>query len=102
LDLTMVPRILQCAAFQPTARGGPRLFTAGNIRIVTKARELVESKEKRAIFSEELLACSDDEWTRSLENYFGILESDHGNFENEQLVASGQDIYLCPICKEFV
>ena len=56
LDLTLVPQILQCAAFQPAARGGPCLFTAGNIRMVTKARELVESEEKRAIFSGGLLA----------------------------------------------
>ena len=102
LDLTLVPRILQCAAFQPAARGGPRLFTAGNIRMVTKARELVESEEKRAIFSGGLLASSDDEWTRLLETFFGILEVDHGNFEKEQLVVGGQDIYLCPVCKEFV
>lgn len=104
LDLTRVPRILQWAAFQPTARGGQRLFTAGNIRFVTKARELVESEEKRAIFSGELLARSDDddEWTRLLESYFGILESDREDFEKEQLLASGQDIYLCPECEEFV
>jgi hypothetical protein len=97
-----VPQILKCVAFQPAARGGPRLFTAGNIRIVTKARELVESKEKRAIFSGGLLTWSDDEWTRSLESHFGILESDRGDFEKEQLVLSGQDIYLCPVCEEFV
>ena len=102
LDLTLIPRILQCTAFQPAARGGPRLFTAGNIRMVTKARELVESQEKRAIFSEGMLASSDDEWTRLLETYFGISETDHGSFEKEQLVVSGQDIYLCPLCKEFL
>lgn len=102
LDLTLVPPILKYAAFQPAARGGPRLFTAGNIRMVTKARELVESQEKRAIFSEGMLASSDDEWTRLLETYFGISETDHGSFEKEQLVVSGQDIYLCPLCKEFL
>ena len=102
LDLTLVPQILQWTAFQPAARGGPRLFTAGNIRMVTKARELVESEEKRANFSGGLLAPNDDEWTRFLESYFGVLETDRGNIEKEQLVASGQDIYLCPVCKEFV
>jgi hypothetical protein len=102
LDLTLVPRILQCAAFQPAARGGPRLFTAGNIRMVTRARELVESEEKRDIFSGGLLVSNDDEWTRLLETYFGVLEIDRGDFEKEQLVVGGQDIYLCSVCKEFV
>jgi hypothetical protein len=102
VDLTLVPRILRFAAFQPAARGGPRLFTAGNIRMVTKARELVESEEKRNIFSGGLMVSSDDEWTRLLETYFGILKTDDGDFEKEQLVVGGQDIYLCPVCKEYV
>jgi hypothetical protein len=71
--------------------------------MVTKARELVESEDKRAIFSGGLLASNDDhEWTRLLETYFGILETDRGDFEKEQLVAGGQDIYLCAVCKEVV
>jgi hypothetical protein len=44
----------------------------------------------------------DHEWTRLLETYFGILETDRGDFEKEQLVAGGQDIYLCAVCKEVV
>lgn len=98
---TLVPEILLRTAFQPAARGGPRHFTAGNIRMVTKARELVESKEKRTIFSKGL-AWSDDEWARSLEDYFGILETDRGNFEREQLVTGGQDFYSCPGCNGLV
>jgi hypothetical protein len=102
LYLTLVPRILQSIAFQPAARGGPRLFTAGNIRMVTKSRELVESEEEREIFSGGLLASSDGEWIKLFKTYFGVLETDHGNFEKEQIVVGGQDIYLCPVCEKFV
>ncbi|KAF8803047.1 hypothetical protein BYT27DRAFT_7110517, partial [Phlegmacium glaucopus] len=96
-----VPQILLDAAFQPTARGGMRHFIAGNIRIVTKARELVENEDEREGFAEGM-AWSNDEWASSLESYFGILEENRENFQEEQLVVSGQDIYHCAGCNKFI
>ena len=46
-----IQTILLEIAFQPVARGGVRHFTAGNIRIVTKARNLVLDEEERMRFT---------------------------------------------------
>jgi hypothetical protein len=96
-----MPEILLRVAHQPVARGGLRHFTAGNIRIVTKARELVENEGERLDFSKGM-SWNDDEWMASLESHFGILEVDRGNIEREQLVVGGQCIYQCNGCSRLV
>jgi hypothetical protein len=77
-------------AFQPAARGGVRHFTAGNIRIVKKARELLLDQDHRE--------WTEEEWISFLEEGFGMLKNDRGNMEREQLVVGCQSIYLCAIC----
>ena len=103
LGLTSMPEILSCMALQPIARGGLRHFTAGNIRIVTKAKELMNNEVERVNFSNGL-GCSEDEeeWISALENHFGILEADRGNLNREQLVVGGQDIYECSGCDALI
>ncbi|PPQ90205.1 hypothetical protein CVT25_001658 [Psilocybe cyanescens] len=94
----MVPETLLCLAYQPIARGGPRHFTAGNIRIVKKARDLVEEEETRQIFTGGMggMTWSEDEWIASFENYFGFLAKDRGDMDAEQVIdtAAGELGYI--------
>jgi hypothetical protein len=95
------PAILAQVAFQPAARGGIRHFTAGNIRIVKKARDLIFDHAGRTEWTggNEM---TEEEWISSMEDFFGMSETDRGNVEREQLVVGNQNIYECAICSRFV
>lgn len=95
LGIKSLPAFLPEVAFQPAARGGIRHFTAGNIRIVKKARELLWEQEWIGVNN-----MTEEEWKTSLERFFEMPEKDRGNFEREQLVVACQDIYLCAICTD--
>jgi len=96
-DSSRCKRILLDMAFQPAARGGPRHFTAGNIRLVTKARALLKSEKEQEEFTgnEEW---SNDQWKLALLNHFKMKESDEGRLDREQLVLYGQAVYSCILC----
>ena len=96
-----VPTILLEIAFQPAARGGVQHFTAGNIQIVTMARNLVLDEEERLRFTKGMdWDC--DKWMAALRDEFGMLEEDVGDFNREQLVVETQNSYQCAGCKGFI
>lgn len=101
LGSSPIQTILLEIAFQPAARGGARHFTAGNIRIVTMARNLVLDEEKRLRFTKGM-DWDGDKWMAALRDEFGMLEEDVGDFNREQLVAGGQNSYQCAGCKGLI
>jgi hypothetical protein len=88
-------------AYQPAARGGDRHFTAGNIRIVTKGRELVKDKEKRCEFTAGK-NWDEDCWRSALLELFEIDKEDEGRLDREQLVLYAQMVYRCATCEDFI
>ena len=75
-----LPQVLLQMAYQPVARGDECHFTAGNIRIVTKAWKLVRDKEKR----HELTGGKDwkeDCWRSGLLELFKIDKEDEGRLD---------------------
>lgn len=95
------PLILAETAHQPAARGGLLHFVAGNIRIVSKARDLFDNRNERAKFIQGN-DWDEERWTNELECFFGLEENDRGNPEREQLVVRSQSIYNCPKCGGFL
>lgn len=99
-----VPILIIKAAFQPTARGGTRHFVAGNIRIVSEARTLLEHdfrEEKKGsnwmvahLLEGEKTVVTDDDWGCWLESNFGM-----NSLTEEILIVDGQSLYACPLCK---
>jgi hypothetical protein len=87
-------------AYQPAGRGGERHFTAGNIRIVSEARKLVEDKAKRDQFTGNQ-HWTDKQWKKALLKVFKMKKSDEGKLNREQLVLYGQTVYSC-VCGSFV
>lgn len=100
-DMSMLPRILLDMACQPAARGGERHFTAGNIRLVTKARKLLYSEEERAEFTGNK-EWNNDQWKKALMKHFGIKKSHEGKVDREQLVLYDQVVYKCTICHALI
>lgn len=98
---TSLPSILIDMACQPAARGGARHFTAGNIRLVTKARKLLKSKRARAKFTGDE-EWSNDQWKCALMKHFRIKKSDEGNLNREQLVVYEQIVYKCVKCDSLI
>ncbi len=96
-----LPQILLQMAYQPAARGGERHFTAGNIRIVTKGRELVGDKEKRREFTGGE-NWKEDCWRNALLELFKIDKEDEGRLDREQLVSYAQRVYCCATCGGFL
>lgn len=95
-----LPKILLDVAFQPAARGGPTHFHAGNIRFVTKARKLVCDEEHMVEFTQGE-KWDGEEWRRRLQRYFGILSTDIGLPNREQLLVYNQSIYFCA-CRSYI
>jgi hypothetical protein len=91
------PTVLLQAALQPVARGGQRHFIAGNIRIISFARLLLEDENMRM-----KLAGNDQldgpSWTRLLEAEFGIESEEQGDEWKEAIFTGNQSIYKCPNC----
>lgn len=100
-DCEELPQILLQMAYQPAARGGERHFTAGNIRIVTKGRELVRDKEKRREFTGGK-DWEEDHWRSGLSETFKIEKEDERRLDREQLVLYGQMVYCCATCGDFL
>jgi hypothetical protein len=92
-----VPTILWEMAYQPAARGGERHFTAGNIRLTTKARGLLSSEKARQDFTGNE-RWHDDKWKKALRKHFKMKKSDEGRVDREQLVLYGQAMYSCGLC----
>ncbi len=99
--MSTLPRILRDMACQPAARGGARHFTAGNIRLVTKARILLKSKRAQAKFTGDE-EWSNDQWKCALMKHFRIKKSDEGNVDREQLVVYDQIVYKCVLCSSLI
>jgi hypothetical protein len=100
------PRLICQVALQPTARGGLTHFTAGNIRIVYKARKLLFSPEERDLVRKsEWMAAHlieesrsdmlDTDWEMWLKAEFGMDKP--GSYE--PLVVTDQLYYTCPECR---
>jgi hypothetical protein len=88
-------------AYQPAGRGGERHFTAGNIRLVTEARNLLKDEEKRGEFAANQ-NWSNNEWKEALLKLFGMKKEDEGRADREQLVLYGQTVYICMTCRGFL
>lgn len=95
------PRILLDMAYQPAARGGERHFPAGNIRLVTEARDLLKDEAKREDLTEHQ-NFNESEWKDALLRLFAIKNSDEGRADREQLVLYDQSIYICVTCGGFL
>lgn len=106
------PKVIFQVAYQPTARGGLRHFTAGNLRIVKFARDLLDAKRRNEVvghgdwFAAHMQEIGDDDeehiteedWRRFMEDEHGIKEKDQGKDGREQLLVLGQSITSCPLC----
>jgi len=97
-NIPAMPTILLQIAFQPAARGGPRHFVGGNIRIVSKARDLVSNVAARDAFIGTNIS-DEDEWIMKFEEHLGMEACDRGDENREQVMLSGQDVYSCCKCK---
>ena len=109
-----VPKIIVQVAFQPTARGGETHFVAGNIRLVSSARLLLDPEARDRVASEGWMIAykleqdmkmeggddidGDDEWQAYLEFMHNIDDKQRRNPMEEQLSLDGQEMYTCPIC----
>ena len=101
-----VPKSILRVAFQPTARGGPKHFVTGNIRIVNMARSLLNHDYRKEIQSsywmaahlaeEERADVTDHDWNVWLGAQFGIQDTE--NRAREKLVMEDQQLYSCPSC----
>lgn len=87
-----LPTALCDIAYQPIARGEPNHFTAGNIRIVMKARDLIRSAEARNHVTEGV-EWESEEWMEFLHKYFDLEEGGDRNAEN--LLTMEQKVYQC-------
>jgi hypothetical protein len=93
-----LPKILFDMAYQPVGRGGERHFTAGNIRLVSMARELLKDDAKMQEFTKGQ-NWDNDQWKMALLKQFEMKSSDEGKANREQLVLYGQTLYICDICE---
>jgi hypothetical protein len=107
-----VPETILKVAFQPTARGGKTHFVAGNIRLVSAARDLMDPEKRDEVATtgwmiahqleghgEEEEGEDEDEWQAWLEQKYHIDERHRGNIKEEQLLIEGQEMYTCPTCQ---
>jgi len=103
------PRFLLDVAFQPTARGEPRHFIAGNIRIVNGARKLLDLESRRAVEESGWLAARlvesqrdtpiDDDWKAWLEFDQGLKDRKRSDGKHrERLLETDQVYYSCAQC----
>jgi len=108
------PRILLDVAFQPTARGEPTHFVAGNIRIVDSARQLLDQQKREDVTKESWMVAhllemdgkhtTDDDWKAWLLFLHGLEEEPvkHRGGHRERLVVTGQAYYSCVRCHEIL
>jgi hypothetical protein len=113
MGLQDVPQIIFQTAYQPTARGGLTHFTAGNLRIVKFARDLLEAQKRNEVADNaswfiahvqevedhEESNITENDWGRFMEDTHGIKEENQGRKAYEQLVVHGQSMVVCPLCK---
>jgi len=102
-DYRTIPEGILKVALQPTARGGPNHFIAGNIRIVSAARQLLEAEERQNVEDNRWMIAhrmevDDDMWTAWFEESFHLDEGARGDLNEEQLLIEDQDMYHCPLC----
>lgn len=88
-----LPTSLHDVAYQPISRGGDLHFTAGNIRIVMKARQLVKSGAEREKAKPEGEEWDGANWISFLKEHFGLQEGDDP--QEERLLITGQKVYRC-------
>jgi hypothetical protein len=105
-----VPNIVMAVAYQPTARGGPNHFVAGNIRIVNSAKGLLgatgrERPEPSNWMAAYLVEKDGDNPNVEEQGWKGYLESTHGleveyegDINYEQLLITNQSVYACQNC----
>jgi hypothetical protein len=104
------PLEILTAAFQPTARGGPRHFVTGNIRILNTARSLLSEDIREEITNSDWLAAhlAENSRTQMVGNDWLVwIGYQHGigktlpsmnSCEEEVLIVGSQILYHCPIC----
>jgi hypothetical protein len=104
-----VPETILKVAFQPTARGGETHFVAGNIRLVSAARDLLDTDACEDIATGAWMVAhrlelggenedDNDVWRAWLEDKYHIDDNQRGNIQEEQLLVEGQQMYACPVC----
>jgi hypothetical protein len=94
--LPPLPTALYDIAFQPIGRGGLVHFTAGNIRIVMKARELVSNGAERDKINADGKEWQGEDWVAFLNDHFGLQEGNDP--DEERLLVTGQKVYQCRHC----
>lgn len=100
-----VPESILKMAFQPTARGGKKHFIAGNIRLVSEARELLDHTLREKAAAKPWMVAfilesngEGDEWEAWLEEKYHIDPNGRGDIHEEQLLIEDQEMFVCPIC----
>lgn len=99
-----IPFPILAVAFQPTARGGLAHFTAGNIRIVSEATELLHANFRNTVENSPWMVehrvkdsrsvVQDSDWIAWLKFQIGLDKDD----VEEELIVNGQQFYTCPRC----
>ena len=104
-----VPYTILQVAFQPTARGGKTHFVAGNIRLVSAARDLLDSSAREVIAESAWMTAyllefgeDDEKWQAWLEHQYHIDDEERGNIAEEQLLIEKQQMYSCSICQNTI
>jgi hypothetical protein len=103
------PKFLLDVAFQPTARGEPRHFIAGNIRITNSARKLLDLESRKAVEESRWMAAHlveaqrdtpiDDDWKAWFEFDQGLKDSIRSDGRHrEKLIETDQVYYSCTRC----
>jgi hypothetical protein len=113
-----VPTTILKVAFQPTARGGQLHFVAGNIRLVSTARDLIGEEARERVANDSWMVAHKleldgeegeeeednkrkyyDEWQAWMEHKHDIDDRCRGDMMEEQLLIEEQKMYLCPTCQ---
>jgi hypothetical protein len=107
LRYASVPETILQVAFQPTARGGPQHFIAGNIRLISAAKKLLDpvelekAKNSSWMSAHELQVGSLNDccvWQEWLEEKYHIDGDAREDLNSEQLLVKDQRFYICPGC----
>jgi hypothetical protein len=97
-------------AFQPTARGGPRHFVTGNIRIVNTAKHLLSQDFREEVrnggwmaahLAEHSRLCMvDHDWLVWIAYQHGIksISPSENTRDDEAFLVENQVCYHCPNC----
>jgi hypothetical protein len=86
-----IPQVVFSTATQPTTRGGPRNFVAGNIRIVNDARGLLHPSDQ-----------SDSYWRNLLMEEWNLNNFNEPQDASEALIIPDPIYYICPRCAGFL